>query len=203
MTQILKFVSRFIVSVAVCVVILYGLIAFVPPLTEKVNGIISNETENIQLKEPTVIWLTQDMKLADFYAKDAAELEEGEDPTLDISFDEVFAEIASEQLKNVSLKERLDEQFWQTATENIDCVFTYKGKDGVYAYKNFNLYFHADEIETLPEDVLEETPENLLKTSEWMIIFSSHNSSGEWYKAKIYLRLLSEEDVEKEIQEVS
>lgn len=79
-----------------------------------------------------------------------------------ITLSSVLAKLESE---NTTVQ--LDEQFWQLIQTDIGRVFTYKKTSNAYVQQNF---------------VGSEA-------SDWMLVFTSTNSSGEKYKLKVNLNL--------------
>ena len=112
MVQVVKLMGRFIISIAVCAVVLFGLIkVFLPNLVEQTDITV----ETVQFDEPTVIHISAN---------------EASGPDISLSY--VLESIAS---KNIT--EQLDEQFWKTARIEIGRVFTYKESNSAFVHQEF------------------------------------------------------------------
>ena len=112
MVLVIRQMSRFIIAIVVCLLILSSLTSlFIPKLVEEANITV----ETMELEEPTVL-------LA--YANESA--------AASISLSSVLA-----KLENDNITEQLDEQFWQLIQADLDRVFTYKKTGNVYIQQDF------------------------------------------------------------------
>ncbi|MBQ8248146.1 MAG: hypothetical protein IJZ42_13540 [Lachnospiraceae bacterium] len=142
MILIIKQMTRFIISVAVCLLLLIGLTGFfLPALVEKADITV----DTMQLEEPTVLYIKAN----------------------EVAGPAVTLSSVLENVKSKNTTEQLDEQFWQSIQNDLGRVFTYKNSNNAYIYEDF--------IGS--------------EAGEWMLVFTSSNSTGDQYKIRISLNV--------------
>lgn len=115
MVQVLKFMSRFLIAAVVCAMIISGLMSFfVPNLVQRTNDILAQETTEVLLEEPEVVYLTVNVATGT----------------------DLFSALEKAAAENTT--EQLDTGFWQSVRIEFGRVYAYKNENGRHVLQSFD-----------------------------------------------------------------